>query len=220
MNRDTSTSRPSYRFIIAMMVALSAIAVIAIFTWRSMTPTPDVTFGTVTTVKTPAKVAVGGPFSLTGHHGNPVSDTDFRGQFMLISFGYTFCPDVCPTTLQTISAAMDSLGADSASLQPIFITVDPERDTVDSLSTYVDSFHPKLVGLTGAKTKTDKVAGLFRVYHKKVKGESGDDYTIDHSAFIYLMGPDGKFLTMFRHNASPDALAQDIRVFLKGPKNG
>lgn len=220
MNRETGPSRPSYRLIIAIMAALSVIAVIAIFTWRSMTPTPDVAFGTVTSVKIPAKIAVGGPFRLTGHHGKPVADTDFRGQFMLISFGYTFCPDVCPTTLQTISAAMDSLGADSAALQPIFITVDPERDTVDSLSTYVDSFHPKLIGLTGAKAETDKIASLFKVYHRKVNAEEGDDYTIDHSAFIYLMGPDGKFLTMFRHNASPDALAQDIRLFLNESKSG
>ena len=219
MHRNTGTFGPSYRFIFAMMAALAAIAIIAFFAWRSLAPRPAVIRGPITTIKIPSTVTIGGAFSLTDHTGAPVTDEDFRGQFMLINFGYTFCPDVCPTTLQTISGAMDILGADAARLQPIFITIDPERDTVETLSSYIPAFHPKLIGLTGAKAKTDKIAALFKVYHKKASGDDGADYFMDHSAFIYLMGPDGAFITMFRHDAGPEILARDIRDFLEEPKS-
>ena len=144
---------------------------------------------------------VGGPFSLVDHTGRRVSNADFSGRFTLVFFGFTFCPDVCPTALQVTSAALEKLGPKAARVTPLFITVDPERDTPEQLKSYVGSFHPSLVGLTGTQAEIDAVAKAYRVYFKRVKDErSSAGYTMDHTSIIYLMGPDGRFLTHFTHD--------------------
>jgi cytochrome oxidase Cu insertion factor (SCO1/SenC/PrrC family) len=149
---------------------------------------------------------VGGPFELVDQNGNVRKDSDFRGRYMLVYFGYNYCPDVCPTTLSNITTAMESLDAETASrIQPIYITVDPERDSVANMKTYASNFYPGLVALTGTPDQIASAARAYRVYYKK--NGDGDDYLVDHSSFIYLIGPDGSYLRHFSHDANPDEIA-------------
>jgi protein SCO1 len=146
------------------------------------------------------KASVGGPFALTDHTGKPVTDADFRGKYMLVSFGFTFCPDVCPAALQLMAAAIDQLGTKGQRVTPLFITIDPERDTAEQLARYVPSFHPRMVGLTGTSAQIAAVAKAYRVYYQKTKDErSSAPYTMDHSTIIYLMDPAGEFVSHFTH---------------------
>ena len=156
---------------------------------------------------------VGGPFSLTDHTGRKVTDKDFLGKYMLVFFGYTYCPDVCPTELQVMSAALDSLGTKADAIQPIFISIDPARDTPEVLKQYVANFHPRLVGLTGSPGEIASVAKAYRVYYSKVEGSSGpDNYLMDHSTIIYLMDRQGKFLKHFTYSTDAAALAKAIEA--------
>lgn len=166
------------------------------------------------TPKTMAE-GIGSRFILQDHDGKFVQDASFQGGFMLITFGYSFCPDICPTALSTMGTAMDGLGEKAQHVIPIFITVDPERDTVRQLHDYVPNFHPRLVGLTGSKEMIDRVAQGYKVRYEKVESEDKDPgaYTIDHTASIFLMGPNGQFLVKFIHNMDPDAMAKRILDF-------
>lgn len=155
---------------------------------------------------------VGGPFTLTDHNGKRVTDQDFRGKNMLIFFGFTFCPDVCPSELQVMSAALDELGPSGDKIQPVFITIDPERDTPEAMKIYMSNFHPRLVGLTGSPEDIAAVAKAYRVYYAKAKGtEDKPDYLMDHSTILYLMGPDGKFVKHFTYGTDAKALAEGLR---------
>jgi protein SCO1/2 len=154
--------------------------------------------------------SIGGPFQLVDPAGKTVSDQDFRGHWMLVYFGYTFCPDVCPTELQTISAALDQLGPAGAAIVPIFITIDPARDTPKAMGQYVKLFDDRLVGLTGSAEQIADVAGRYRVYYAKVTPKGSSSYLMDHSSFIYLVGPDGRFRALIRSGLTADALAQTI----------
>ena len=168
------------------------------------------------TTSAPAWAAIpGGPFALTDHLGRHVSSSDFDSDLLLIAFGYTYCPDVCPTTLLGVSSALDLLGEQAVRVQPLFVTVDPERDTPEVLATYVAAFHPRLVGLTGRAEQIERIAGDYRVYYAKV-GLEDDDYFMDHSAFIYLSSVDGRPLAYFPHDLAPEELAAEIRKFLDG----
>lgn len=161
------------------------------------------------------KALVGGPFSLVNHQGKRVTDKDFRGRHMLVLFGFTFCPDVCPSGLQVMSAALDKLGKKGEQVTPIFVSVDPERDTPAQLAQYVPSFHPRLVGLTGSAAEIDAAAKAYRVYYKKVRDEkSSAAYTFDHTALIYLMGPDGAYVAHFSHAAGVDAIVERLAKLL------
>jgi len=158
---------------------------------------------------------VGGPFTLTDQTGRRVTDADFRGKYMLVVFGFTYCPDVCPSSLQVISAALEQLGPKADKMVPIFISVDHERDTPAQLKMYLESFHKRMVGLTGTADEIAAAAKAYRVYFKKVTDEkSTAGFTYDHSALIYLMGPDGKYVTHFSHAAGPDAIAQRLAKIL------
>lgn len=169
-------------------------------------------------VQTMGQALVGGPFVLTDQNGKRVTDQDFRGKFMLIYFGFTFCPDVCPTALQVMAAAMDKLGAKAERLTPVLISIDPERDTPAQLATYATSFHPRLVALTGSQQEIDAVTKAYRVYVKKVPDpKSSAGYTMDHSSIIYLVGPDGRYRTHFTHTTNVDAMADRLASLLKGP---
>jgi cytochrome oxidase Cu insertion factor (SCO1/SenC/PrrC family) len=154
---------------------------------------------------------VGGPFDLIDHVGRRRTDLEFRGKFLLLYFGYCYCPDVCPTDLMAISDAMDLLGVASGKIQPIFITVDPERDTVEHLADYVTAFHPSLIGLTGTPEQISKLALAYKVYYAKVEAPDGSDYAIEHTGFIYLIGRDGRYLGFFPPNTSAERLAEIIR---------
>jgi protein SCO1/2 len=160
----------------------------------------------------PAGVSVGGPFSLTDDHGHAVTDQTYRGRWVLIYFGYTFCPDVCPTELQTIASALDKLGPEAKSVVPLFITVDPERDTPAALANYVKLFDDRLIGLTGTSEQIAAVARAYRVYYAKVTPKDSTTYLMDHSSFVYLVGPDGKLRALFRPGESAQELAYAIRA--------
>lgn len=159
---------------------------------------------------------IGGPFTLVDQNGRTVTAGDFRGRFMLLYFGYTYCPDVCPTTLTTMADAIDILDGDGESIVPIFITVDPERDTPEHLKMYVNYFHPRLVGLTGTPQSVGAAARAYRIYYAKAPqgAAAGDDYLMDHSSGIYLMGPDGAFRAHFDHGTGAEAMAKRIREYL------
>ena len=170
-------------------------------------------------VNSESAAAPGGPFSLVDHTGKRVSDQTFRGSFLLVFFGYTYCPDFCPTTLHAIAFAMDSLGEKASQVRPLFISVDPERDTPKVLASYVGAFEHRIVGLTGTPEEIGKVADEYRVYFAKSRtGRPGDrdasHYTVDHSAFTYLMGPDGKYLTHFAYGVPPQTMAKAIRRYI------
>lgn len=157
---------------------------------------------------------IGGPFRLTDSSGKVRRDTDYRGKLMLVYFGYTFCPDICPTDLQQIGRAMEQLGADAIEVAPIFITLDPERDTRKLLAHYVPAFHPQIVGLTGKAEAIRQAALAYKVYFKKVPVQGWMRYTIDHSAFIYLMGRDGQYLGFFPPGTSAERMVETIRPHL------
>ena len=163
----------------------------------------------------PGGVSVGGPFTLVNGAGETVTDASFRGRWMLVYFGYTFCPDVCPTDLQTISAAMDRLGPLAQRLVPVFITVDPERDTPAALAEYTKLFDERLVGLSGSKEQIAAAAKSYRVYYARTKSKDASDYLMDHSSFIYLVGPDGGFRALFRHGMAVQELADAVKARLE-----
>jgi cytochrome oxidase Cu insertion factor (SCO1/SenC/PrrC family) len=158
--------------------------------------------------------AVGGPFTLTDQNGVVRHDTDFRGKLMLIYFGYTYCPDACPAALTVMTSALDELGETAKEVQPIFITVDPERDTVAQMKSYASNFHPRLLALTGGVAETTAAARAYRIYFQKVKPEGGGDYLVDHSSLTFLMGRDGKFLTYFGPDVTADQMAAAIKKYL------
>ena len=159
---------------------------------------------------------VGGPFSLTDHLGRQATDASFRGKYMLIFFGFTYCPDVCPSELQVMSAALDELGPVGEKIQPVFITIDPARDTPEAMKLYVSNFHPRLVGLTGSDQDIAAVAKAYRVYYAKAKGaENSPDYLMDHSTIVYLMGPDGKFVKHFTYGTDVKALIDGLRLVIQ-----
>lgn len=161
------------------------------------------------------KALIGGPFELTSHDGKRVRDAKYRGKLMLVYFGFTYCPDICPAGLQVISAALDNIGAQSDKVAPLFITVDPERDTPEQLKSYVSSFHPSLTGLTGSAEDISAAAKAYRVYYRKAQDPSLSEYTMDHTSFVYLMDDKGDFITHFPHAVTPDKLAARLKAELE-----
>jgi cytochrome oxidase Cu insertion factor (SCO1/SenC/PrrC family) len=159
---------------------------------------------------------IGGPFTLTDHTGKARSDIEFRGKLMIVYFGYTYCPDVCPTDLMAISQAIDAMGTRGEDIQPIFISVDPERDTPAHLAEYVSAFHPRLIGLTGTLEQIRKVALSYKAYYAKVPEGRGADYAIEHTGVIYLMGRDGQYLGFIPPQTSPERLKEILRQQLGG----
>jgi protein SCO1/2 len=159
----------------------------------------------------------GGPFSLVAQDGRRVTDADLRGRYLLITFGYTHCPDVCPTDLAVMAQAIDALGPAGERIQPVFVTVDPGRDTQQVLADYVASFHPRLLGLGGSEAEVAAVARAYKVHRLKVLTSPGqtEDYLVDHSSLTYLMGPDGGFLTLFPTGTTAGRMAAAIRTYLR-----
>jgi protein SCO1/2 len=203
-----------------------ALIVLAIVAWGVVWFRPDLVGGVVQTALTGAAgvaqpgaipaggLKVGGKFTLTDTGGRTVTDETYRGRWMLVYFGYTFCPDVCPTELQTVANALDLLGPDADKVVPLFITVDPERDTVPVLADYVKLFDERLTGLTGTPDQIAAVARAYRVYYAKATPKDSSSYLMDHSSFLYLMGPDGTLQALFRQGTSPQDLAAAIRTHM------
>ena len=164
-----------------------------------------------------APVDIGGPFTLVDQDGRVWTEKDLLDRISVIFFGYTYCPDVCPTKLADIGLALDQLSpAELENVLPVFITVDPDRDTRELVGEYVSYFHPKMVGLTGSFDQTDAAAKQYRAYYKYVDRVPGnEDYLVDHSSITYVMGPDGRFMRHFSYGTGPDDMAAGLRAILK-----
>jgi protein SCO1/2 len=161
-------------------------------------------------VESTGSALIGGPFSLVDPAGKPVTDRDFRGRYMLIYFGYTHCPDVCPITLAKVAAALQMLGPRADHVQPIFITVDPRRDTPEVIGRYATQFSPRILGLTGSPAQIAAVERAYKVYASAESTPAQLDAAIDHTSILYLMGPDGRFIAPVRIDGSPAEVATDV----------
>jgi protein SCO1/2 len=166
-------------------------------------------------VQTSGKALIGGPFTLVDQTGKTVTDQDFRGRYMLVFFGFTHCPDICPAELKVMSAALDALGPKADSVVPIFITLDPERDTQAAMGAYVKNFGPRFVGLTGSSEQIAAAAKAYRVaYSKFQQDKTSSDYSIDHSALVYLMGKNGEYITHFAYGTPASQITETLRRYL------
>jgi len=161
----------------------------------------------------PGPSAIGGPFKLTDQNGKPITDADFKGRPFLVFFGYTHCPDVCPTTLFEVSEMMRALGPDADRTAALFVTIDPERDTPAALKDYLSSFDPHVRGATGDSQAIDAAEKAYRVYAKKVPADNGE-YSMDHTALVYLMDKQGRFVAPFKLNRKPEDAAAELRKYL------
>jgi protein SCO1/2 len=162
---------------------------------------------------------IGGPYMLVDQTGKTVTEKNYAGQYKLIYFGFTYCPAICPTELQKISSVIKKLEKDNAALaakiQPLFITVDPERDTPAVMREYVKLFHPRMAGLSGSLAQIADAKKKYRIYSAQVKSESATDYTVDHSSFIYLMGPNDQLLGIYRSQDNADMIFTDLLKHIK-----
>ncbi len=194
------------RRLLLPLLALLVLALAGLWLWSRSGPTPG------REAARAAAAEVGGPFELVDAEGRTVTDRDFRGRWMLVFFGYTFCPDICPTTLGTVSVALERLGPLADRVAPVFVTVDPERDTPEAVGAFGRQFDPRIVGLTGTPERIREVAKRYRVYYRKVEpeeygGSEDDPYLMDHSAWLYLFDPEGRFVRAFSHTVDPQELA-------------
>lgn len=166
-----------------------------------------------------AGAALGGPFTLVDQDGRTVTEKDFAGRYMLVYFGYTYCPDICPLDVQDLAKGLKLFEAKdparAAKVVPIFITVDPERDTPAVLKEFVAAFHPRLVGLGGTPAQVDAAKKAWRVYAKKAAATNGPDYLVDHTALTYLMGPDGKPISFTDHDADATQIAAELDKYVR-----
>ena len=160
------------------------------------------------------RTGFGGPFVLTASDTRVVTERTFRGRYMLIYFGYTHCPDICPTTLMTVSQVLEKLGPLADKVQPVFVSIDPERDTPAVIGKYLEAFDRRIVGLTGSPAEIAAAAKQYRVFYKKSPFENSDDYSMDHSPYIYVMDPDGRYVTLFSPDQSPDQMEARLRALL------
>jgi protein SCO1/2 len=162
-----------------------------------------------------AQTALERPFTLVDTTGRLISDKDLHGRWLLVFFGYTSCPDICPTTLGSIAAALEQLGTVSARVQPVFITVDPARDTPKALGAYLASFDRRIMGLTGTDEQIALAAAIFGARYFKVPGSDPSEYTIAHSALVYVIGPEGGIVTQFSDAHDPDNMAGTLNSIIK-----
>ena len=189
--------------LIPLLLALVIGVIAAYAVWEMSTPQQQ-----------QGEVTIGGPFSLINQDGKPVTEATYKGKLMLVYFGFTYCPDICPTDVSIMSQAMKQLGTDAAKIVPLFITIDPERDTVQQMKSYLSNFNPPVEGLTGDRKAIDAVIKEYKVYAQKVPRKDVNDYTMDHSAYMYLMDGNGKYLTHFKHGTAPAEIANEIRGHL------
>ena len=203
--------RPSQ---IAWIVCLFAFA---LFIGLRLSTRPPQAQTNAVAVSTPAGVKIGGPFVLTDHNGHTVTERSWPGKYLLVYFGFTHCPDICPIGLGRIADALKELPADlRGKIQPLFITVDPARDTAKVMKEYVTLFDQNLIGLTGTDEQVKHVQKLYRVYAQK--SGTGDDYMVNHSGFTYLMTPDGEMAAIFAHETTADDMAGQIKGILAVPR--
>lgn len=205
MRRSVSRLR-TVRYVLWGIILLAGLGFGGYELWHRTRPVP------MTAEKEIGRASIKSDFSLVNHMGKAVTDEDFRGKWLLVFFGYTFCPDVCPTTLNEIAEVMERLGEKAAKVQPLFITIDPERDKTERMAEYVAAFDPRIVGLTGTPEQIKAAASSFRVYYEKSTGaETSDGYLMDHSTALYLMNPDGEFEAFFSFNGGVEEIVSGVR---------
>lgn len=163
----------------------------------------------------PTEAAVGGPFALVDHTGKPFTDADLKGKASLLFFGFTHCPDVCPTTLQSMTVWLQGLGPDGDAIRPVFVTVDPERDTPEVMAAYLGAFDPRIIGLTGSPQQVAAMLKAYRVYSKKVE-TTGGDYSMDHSSAVYVMDANGKFWNVIAMSEQPEGAIAKLKTLIHG----
>jgi cytochrome oxidase Cu insertion factor (SCO1/SenC/PrrC family) len=201
-------SKPVRRSILAFGLAAiaAALVVLAVRLYLDNREAADAGLG---------RAAIGGPFTLVDHNGRTVTDADYRGKLLLVFFGYTYCPDVCPTELQNLTLALEDLGKDAGSrVQGLFITVDPGRDTPQALKEYLSNFHPAITGLTGTPEQIAAAARTYKAYYARAKGE-GDVYLMDHSAFLYLMDRKNEYVAHFRPGVATADIVAGVKKALR-----
>jgi protein SCO1/2 len=200
------------RLILTIATTVAVGALVAFIAVTTLTLSSFNTGVTMTRVK--GKALIGGAFTLVDHNGKKVTEKDFKGRYMLVFFGYTHCPDVCPTELQVMTTALELLGAKADKVTPVFITIDPKRDTVEQMASYISNFHERFVGLTGSQTQIHTAAKAYRIYYAKAKDDgSSTEYLMDHSSIVYLMNPKGEFVAHFAYGTSPEKMAKRIAKF-------
>jgi cytochrome oxidase Cu insertion factor (SCO1/SenC/PrrC family) len=197
-----NTLKPSMIFGLVTLLLAAALGGYALWSSRSMTTSSGVAL-------------VGGPFTMVNHKGETVTDLTFRGKPMLVFFGFTYCPDICPTELQVMTAAIADLGEAGKDIQPVLVTIDPARDTPAVLASYVSNFGDNVVGLTGSDAQVAKIAKAYRVFYTKQDNpKDPGNYSMDHSSIIYLMGENGKFIKHFSYTTDAKALASGLKLAL------
>ena len=190
-----------------LVAAFAAVAVAAgVYLWRA----GDDAKGAAET-RTAGRALIGGPFALVDHTGKTRTEKDLLGKFAVVNFGFTNCPDVCPTTLQTISDALEMLGPAAQRIRPVFVSVDPDRDSVARLKTYRKAFDDRFLMLTGSESAVARAAKAYKVGYSRMKPADDGSYMVNHTALIYLMGPDGAYLTHFPFRITPDKLAESLK---------
>jgi protein SCO1 len=192
---------PNKRFILPVIAFGLGLVALAVAAFVMLSPEQGTT-----------RSAIGGPFELTTHDGRVITDAQLKGRPALIFFGFTHCPDVCPTALYELTEVFKKLGPD-AKIAAYFVTVDPERDTPAVMKDYVSNFDKRITGLSGDAAKTDAIMKAYRVYAKKVPGTNGD-YTMDHTAIVYLMDKQGRFINAFNLSQAPEAAAKELQKYL------
>ena len=195
-----------------LVAAVAAVAVAAgAYLWRA----GDDAKGAAET-RTAGKAPIGGPFALVDHNGRTRTERDLLGKFAVVNFGFSNCPDVCPTTLQTISDALEMLGPAAQRIRPVFVSVDPARDTVERLKTYREAFDDRFLMLTGGEAAVARAAKAWKVGYKRMKPAADGGYMVNHTALIYLMGPDGGYITHFPFRIAPAKLAEALNKRVGG----
>ena len=183
------------------ILIIATLIIVALFVWTKYLGTDN-----IPTASENSRAHIGGSFELVNHKGETVTEKDFLGKYMIVYFGYTYCPDVCPMDLQIMADSLRYLEPDQLSeLNPVFVTVDPERDTTEVMAEYIAFFHQKLIGLTGTPEQIDTIKKAFKVY--AAKADDSSDYLVDHTAYTYFMAKDGSFLQHFNHGEDPEDMA-------------
>ena len=193
-----------------LVAAVAAVAVAAaVYLWRAGDDARQ-----TTETQTAGTALIGGPFALVDHTGKARTEKDLLGKFAVVNFGFTNCPDVCPTTLQTISDALEMLGPAAQRIRPVFVSVDPDRDSVARLKTYRKAFDDRFLMLTGSESAVARAAKAYKVGYSRMKPADDGSYMVNHTALIYLMGPDGAYLTHFPFRITPDKLAESLKKWV------
>ncbi len=210
-DHSRKVASPKKRLRLALIAASAGLALVVAVGAAVLLPADSTSRSSGTT----GEVTIGGPFTMVNQDGVGVTDEDFRGKYTLLYFGYTNCPDICPTDLQTIGFALDDLGDDGKKITPVFVTTDPDRDTVEVMREYVALFHPRLVGLTGTAADIKQITHVYGIFHQHSHDDgTSTEYLIDHSTTMYLMGPDGKYVTHMRAGMSAEEMVAALKSHL------